>query len=402
MRPLTSVLLPPGPAGLTALLDPLRLAIAGTGPAIAPLPLAGPTISTEYVDRLRTATCPDDPSRPLEAEDVAVVLATSGSMGQPKGVRLTAAGLTALDQVVNGANAQWIAALPLHSMGGFNVAVRAIASGRDPVAVASLGGASPFTSEVFADAVERANGGQIHVSLVAAQLRRLLADDLGIAALQACTLVLVGAGPLAARTRAIAEQHRVKVVTSYGMTETSGGCVFDGQPLPGVQVHSPADSTGTLVINGPMLAAGYRLAPELSRARFTADGFITSDHGSVDDAGIVTILGRADDVTTINGVNVSVAAVAQVIGEIPGVNTVSVITIIGPDNQSALVAAVESSMGPTLEAVIKATVQQLLGTAAVPCHVFNLAELPLLPNGKVDRQALIAIATQSGRLPWQR
>ena len=105
MRPLTSVLVPPGPAGLTALLDPLRMALTGVGPAITPLPMVSSTISTEYVGRLRAASLPDDVSQPLESDEVAVVLATSGSMGQPKGVLLTAAGLTALDNVVNGANA---------------------------------------------------------------------------------------------------------------------------------------------------------------------------------------------------------------------------------------------------------------------------------------------------------
>ena len=94
-------------------------------------------------------------------------------------------------------------------------------------------------------------------------------------------------------------------------------------------------------------------------------------------------------------------AVEQVIGEIPEVEAVSVITVIGPDSQSALVAAVESAIGPTLETVIKASVRQQLGSAAVPCHVLDLPELPLLPNGKVDRATLSEIASQSGRLPWQ-
>lgn len=402
MRPLTSVLVPPGPAGLTALLDPLRMALTGAGPAITPLPMVSPTISTEYVGRLRAASLPDDVSQPLESDEVAVVLATSGSMGQPKGVLLTAAGLTALDGVVNGANAQWIAALPLHSMGGFNVAVRALASDRDPIALASLGGAQPFTSAVFADAVERANGAQVHVSLVAAQLRRLLADELGIAALKACELVLIGAGPLAASTRAIALENEVHLVTSYGMTETSGGCVFDGRPLLGVQVETASESSGTLVISGPMLATGYRLQPKLTKLHFTAAGFITSDHGSVDAEGFVTILGRADDVININGVNVSAGAVEQVIGDINEVTAVLVLSIAGPSEENALVAAVETSSTSTIESVVKTTVQQRLGLAAVPCYVIVQTELPMLPNGKVDREVLRMIATQSGRLPWQR
>lgn len=401
MRPLTSVLVPPGPAGLTALLDPLRMALTGVGPAITPLPMVSSTISSEYVDRLRAASLPDDQSQPLESDEVAVVLATSGSMGQPKGVLLTAAGLTALDSVVNGANAQWIAALPLHSMGGFNVAVRALASGRDPIAVASLGGAQPFTAAVFADAVERASGAQIQVSLVAAQLRRLLADELGIAALQACALVLVGAGPLAASTRASAHENQVHLVTSYGMTETAGGCVFDGRPLRGVKVENYSGSSSTLVISGPMLATGYRLEPELTKLHFTAAGFITGDHGSVDADGSVTILGRADDVININGVNVSAGAVEQVIGEIPMVTAVLVLPIAGPSDETAIVAAVETSSISTID-VVKATVQQRLGPAAVPCYVIVQTELPMLPNGKVDREVLRMIAMQSGRLPWQR
>ncbi len=360
------------------------------------------TISTDYVDRLRAASLPDDLSQPLESDEVAVVLATSGSMGQPKGVLLTAAGLTALDSVVNGANAQWIAALPLHSMGGFNVAVRALASGRDPIAVASLGGAQPFTSAVFADAVKRASGAQIHVSLVAAQLRRLLADEIGVAALQACALVLIGAGPLAASTRASAQDNQVHLVTSYGMTETSGGCVFDGRPLRGVKVESYSESTSTLVISGPMLATGYRLEPKLTKLHFTAAGFITSDHGTVDADGFVTILGRADDVININGVNVSTGAVEQVISDIPNVTAVLVLPIAGPSDETAIVAAVETSSTSTIEAVVKATVQQRLGPAAVPCHVIVQTELPMLPNGKVDREVISMIAMQSGRLPWQR
>jgi O-succinylbenzoic acid--CoA ligase len=360
------------------------------------------TISTDYVDRLRAASFPDDRSQPLESDEVAVVLATSGSMGQPKGVLLTAAGLTALDSVVNGANAQWIAALPLHSMGGFNVAVRALASGRDPIAVASLGGAQPFTSAVFADAVERASGAQIHVSLVPAQLRRLLADEIGVAALQACALVLIGAGPLAASTRASAQENQVRLMTSYGMTETSGGCVFDGRPLRGVKVENYSESSSTLVISGPMLATGYRLEPKMTKLHFTAAGFITSDHGSVDADGFITILGRADDVININGVNVSAGAVEQVISDIPDVTAVLVLPIAGPSDEMALVAAVETSSTSTIEAVVKATVQQHLGLAAVPCHVIAKTELPMLPNGKVDREVLRRIATQSGRLPWQR
>jgi propionyl-CoA synthetase len=140
----------------------------------------------------------------------------------------------------------------------------------------------------------------------------------------------------------------------------------------------------------------------MTKLHFTAAGFITSDHGSVDADGFITILGRADDVININGVNVSAGAVEQVISDIPDVTAVLVLPIAGPSDEMALVAAVETSSTSTIEAVVKATVQQHLGLAAVPCHVIAKTELPMLPNGKVDREVLRRIATQSGRLPWQR
>ncbi|PHX60849.1 MAG: hypothetical protein CK552_03630, partial [Actinobacteria bacterium] len=174
------------------------------------------------------------------------------------------------------------------------------------------------------------------------------------------------------------------------------------RPLRGVKVENYSESSSTLIISGPMLATGYRLEPKLTKLHFTGAGFITSDHGSVDADGFVTILGRADDAININGVNVSVAAVEQVIGDIPEVTAVLVLPIAGPSDETAIVAAVETSSISTIEAVVKATVQQRLGLAAVPCHFIVQTELPMLPNGKVDREVLRMMATQSGRLPWQR
>ena len=104
----------------------------------------------------------------------------------------------------------------------------------------------------------------------------------------------------------------------------------------------------------------------------------------------------------INGVNVSAGAVEQVISDIPDVTAVLVLPIAGPSDETAIVAAVETSSTSTIEAVVKATVQQRLGPAAVPCHVIVQTELTMLPNGKVDREVISMIAMQSGRLPWQR
>ncbi len=133
-RPLLRVPVPPGVAGPAALLPALAAALDGSGPAIAPVPTVTAQVSNDYVMSLLRALLAGESDPPLESDDVAVVMATSGSTGAPRGVLLTAAQLTSLTAVVNGQGArpQWIAALPVTSMGGLNVMVRALAAERPP------------------------------------------------------------------------------------------------------------------------------------------------------------------------------------------------------------------------------------------------------------------------------
>lgn len=145
---LLRVPIPPGPAGLLALDAPLRNALLGDGPPIAPIPAVSATVSNEYVTSLLSAV---DSHRTVH-EDTSVVLATSGSTGNPRAVELSTENFRAIgDWAAPGAN--WVAALPLTSVGGFNVLVRARLYDGDIAAVESIGGALPFTPEVFARAV---------------------------------------------------------------------------------------------------------------------------------------------------------------------------------------------------------------------------------------------------------
>ena len=161
---------------------------------MAPVPTVSAATSNDYVMTILAAVRADD-DLPLEADDVAAVVATSGSTGAPRGVLLSADNLTCLTPLVQGdADPQWVLALPVTSMGGINVLVRALATERPPVVLPSIGGAGPFTTAAFVAAVTDAAraSDDVRVSLVPPQLVRLMADDAGIAALQQCTQVLVG------------------------------------------------------------------------------------------------------------------------------------------------------------------------------------------------------------------
>lgn len=394
-RPLARVPVAPGAAGVGPLLTALAGALDGTGPAIAPVPVASSSVSNEYVMSVLAALAPDDPSIPLESDEIALVLATSGSTGAPRGVLLTADQLTAFTAEANSSNTtpQWIAALPVTSMGGMNVLVRGLATGNDPIVMPSIGGAEPFTPAGFHTAVNvaRARSADVRVALVPAQVARLMSDEAGVDALRECSSILVGGGPMRPSLREMAAELGITVTTTYGSTETSGGCVFDGVPLPGVIVQVQGESAGpsVLLITSPSVAYGYRADPELSRERFDASTFITSDLGTVDGDGRVHVLGRADDIVIINGINVSPGAVERVLDDLPDVVSAAAVSIATADGEPAIWAFVEvRDDAPNVEEAARMAVVQRLGSAARPRRVTRVARLPHLPNGKVDRRLL--------------
>jgi O-succinylbenzoic acid--CoA ligase len=333
-------------------------ALDGSGPALLP------TLEPVVLQALRV----DDPVD----DAVAVVVPTSGSTGEPKGVLLSAAALRASAVATHdrlGGPGQWLLALPTTHVAGLQVLVRSVVAGTRPVPLEG-----PTTAASFEAAAARMAGGRRYVSLVPTQLRRLL----GSPALQAFDAVLLGGAAAPAELLERARSAGVRVVTSYGMSETSGGCVYDGVPLDGVEV----DVAERVRVRGPVLAEAYRHGP----LRDPDGWFTTSDVGEWRDGRLV-VLGRADDVVVTGGEKVTPAAVEAELRRHPSVVDVAVVGV--PDEEwGQRVVAVVVLRGPLSLEEARAVVAGPLPRAAAPRELRLLEALPLLPSGKVDRMRL--------------
>jgi O-succinylbenzoic acid--CoA ligase len=340
-----------------------------------------------------------DPARGGSADAVAIVR-TSGSTGTPKQTVLTgealAASATATAARIGG-EGQWLLAVGLQFVAGLAVLSRSIQAGTVPVTTDP----GPFTASGFAaatDRLERGTGFRA-VSLVPTQLARLLAPDAGPAvdALRSFDAVLVGGARVPEAIRAAAADARINLYLTYGMSETCGGCVYDGVPLDGVTADLVDGDTPRLRLAGPMVAAGYLDDPDRTAAHFGADGtrrwFLTEDTGAVQGTPgqqRLTVTGRVDDVIITGGVKVSAAQVQAVLESLPGVHSAFVGGV--PDDewgQRVCAAVVPDGLWDEVRA--RQMVRSALGPAAAPKDWRVLDALPLLPNGKTDRQSLLGL-----------
>ncbi|WP_241985389.1 AMP-binding protein [Cryobacterium sp. TMS1-20-1] len=377
MRPLLAVA-PEHPLDFLAV---LRNALAGSGPAVLPL-------STD-----RAAGMPvlgDVPKR------VAVVIETSGSTGAPKRAMLATNALlagAAASAVALGGPGQWLLALPVHYIAGVQVLVRSIAAETTPIVLPP----GHFDPQNFLRLAETMTEPLRYTALVPVQLARLLdaADDPALlAVLRRFTAILVGGQAIRPELIARAAELEVRVVRTYGSSETAGGCVYDGVPIGDTLVRLV---DGQLELSGAVLAEGY-----LDDAPRTADRFIveqgvrwyrTGDLGEVDPlSGRVTVRGRADNVIISGGEKVSLDAVERIVRSCVGFETAVVLG--GDDAQwgqvPVLVVAGPESAAADL-AVVGASVVALLGRAARPARVVRVEQIPLLASGKPDRVALAGI-----------
>lgn len=351
-------------AAIAAILD---------APDHAVLPLHGSTGSAH-----RALSAELDKPLPAYDEPTVVAIATTGSTGAPKLVLHGESSLRASIEATAdrmGGHGQWLLALPLPHIAGLQVVLRSSVAGHDVVVL-------PTDTEFdtgFAEAVGGMSGPRKYTSLVPTQLHRLLGSDVGREGLAGLDAVLLGG---AAAEPALVDEARafgVDVLTTYGMSETAGGCVYDGVPLDGVDIGL---DDGIIVLRGPVLAQGYRTP--LPDDPFRDGGFVTSDLGEFVD-GRLRVLGRADDIIVTGGKKVAPPRVEQALRALPSVSDAVVVGV--PDAEwGERVAALVVGRPRELDA-LRDQLRGVLESFELPREVRYVDAVPLKGIGKPDRQA---------------
>ncbi|MCP2277635.1 O-succinylbenzoic acid--CoA ligase [Nocardia amikacinitolerans] len=366
----------PTGSGLGDVLPHLREALEGNGPAWLPIPTSDRREARRLSDALSPGETIDD--------DVALVVTTSGTTGVPKGAMLSASALRASGTATHdrlGGPGAWLLALPTHHIAGIQVLLRSILAGTEPTVLDVSGG---FLPEALAGAVAGMRGTRRYTALVPTQLIKALDAPGAAEALAELDAVLVGgaATPLPVYERAKAAG--INVVRTYGMSETCGGCVYEGVPLDGAEVRI---EDGRVLLGGAMIARGYRGQPD--HPAFAEPGWFRTEDAGTFENGVLHITGRLDEAIVTGGLLVIPQVVEAVLVTHPSISECVVLGL--PDErlgQRVAVAVVPTAGAtPTLEELRDHVVRELDAIAA-PRELALLDELPLHGPGKPNRAKL--------------
>ena len=332
----------------------------------------------EYVSALEKALTTDGPALgcgPVHStsvrSDISLLVATSGSTGTPKEIALTASALIASATASNNflkatKGDTWSLLLPLTHIAGINVLVRSLQLETSPIDLRNFVGSYPKAD---------------FTSIVPTQLFNALNENSDLLKhLQGAKAVLVGGASLSNELREQGVSAGINIVTTYGMSETCGGCIYDGVALDGVAYEITADSR--IKISGPVLAD----------VKKENGWFLTQDLGKVVD-GKLQVIGRSDDVIISGGENISLSAIEAELNK----NF--------PDIQLAAFATTDSKWGQALHIAVesrdenfKSKLSDLLtktfGSHAKPKSVILLDKLPQIGVGKVDRVSLAKLVSE--------
>ena len=292
----------------------------------------------------------------------ALVVTTSGSTGDPKSVLLSAHSLLsnarATHKFLNATSGErWSLLLPTTHIAGLNILIRSIELGTEPVSLSSK-----------AD----------YTAIVPTQLHRALHGDKALLKhLQECKSVLVGGGALDHDLHTRAIQNRINVVTTYGMTETAGGVVYNGQPLEGVEIDI---REGLIAIKAPQVALGYL------HGDFPINNgwFITKDRGELRE-GKLQVLGRTDDQIISGGEKISLSAIEEYLQK--EFAHIEIIAFATPDKEWGQKLCIATTQDLALPA-LQDTLKRKFGSHASPKELFKVDSIPYLSLGKPDRKKL--------------
>ena len=344
-------------------------------------PIDGAWSTTQIMASLAKALVSDGPalgfgavtSTEVEAK-TAVVVTSTGSTGANKEILLSAGALLASAKAANkflGANfgETWSLLLPLTHIAAVNVLVRSLELGTIPVNLIGHIGEYPKVD---------------YTAIVPTQLFNALnGDDRLLKHLQSAQAVLVGGAALTYELQEQATSAGIKVVRTYGMSETSGGCVYNGVPLEGVQVA--ISDAGFIKISGPVLANNLALDSQ--------NWFVTSDLGELVDGNLV-VLGRGDDVIISGGENISLSEIENAISQSFANFEFAAFSVSSDKWGQELHVAVVNAPAEFSNQVAMLLVEKF-GNAAKPKRFHQLSALPLIGIGKVDRNALAQLAMKS-------
>ena len=322
---------------------------------------------------------------------VGLIVETSGSTGTPKRVTLSREAILAsanAAQIRLGGPGQWLLALPINFVAGANVLIRSLIADTQPVLMNT---SVPFTAEAFARSASLMAGGRRYTSLVPTQLARLAAalddpfsptgtNDFLLEQLRKFDAILVGGqaphDEIVDKLRGL----RIKIVITYGMTETCGGCVYDGVPLDGVKVELVGNR---VQVSGAVLASAIS---DESGEQPVGEAFLTSDLGEFDGEGKLMVLGRIDRVIVSGGLKISLDRVEELARAVPGVAELAATAI--ADAEWGQRVGIVYLGSPEVADEIALALANDLGPAGKPIRVVRTDGVPRLPSGKHDLQAI--------------
>jgi len=325
---------------------------------------SGPVLG---VGEVTSTTVPSD----AKYDHLALVVATSGSTGKSKEVALSGDALLASARATHtylGAKEGdiWSLLLPTNHIAGMNVITRSLELKSELVDITQ---AATFTAVVPT---------QLH--------RALNGDQQLLEHLKSTRAILVGGAPLSTDLRKASEDAGLTIVTTYGMSESCGGCVYNGAPLPGVKIEI---NDGRIAIQGPTLAIGYLHSPD----DFLQNGwYITSDLGSFEGERLI-VEGRADDVIISGGEKISLGTITEFLNQRFAPQEFIAFAI--PDSEWGQGLAIASN-GAMNQDEVKTALKAQFGSHCAPKLLCHIPELPKTSLGKPDRKKL---SESFGRLP---